>query len=132
MGTTEHTEQRSTGRQVALGAAVGGVAALAASLLAQGTARLVDRLSEPGVGANIGLGLLIIALEFTLTPLLILWGLHWFRLPYPRLIAGCSAVATLMVIFSLDPAPPMGIVNLTLGIAVYTGAATWLGGRASS
>jgi hypothetical protein len=117
----------TTAGRAALGFMVGAGVTLVVMVLVRAGVWVAGAL-WPTPDANIGLGLLMLAVQAVAIPLGIWWALRRLGVPAAGLIAAGAPVvygATLCMPF-VHPASVVGVLVQTLVIATYTGAATWL------
>ncbi len=108
------------------GFAVGAGVTLVVTLLARGVAATVNTL-WPTPDANIGLGLLLFAIEIVFIPLGTWVALRLLRMRRAVPIAAGTPVVFLIALFALpvDPASPASMLVEAAAVAVYTGVAAW-------
>ena len=118
--------------RAARGFAVGAGVTLVATLLARGVATAVNAL-WPTPDANIGLGLLLFAIEIVLIPLGTWVTLRLLRIRHAAAIAAGTPVVFLITLFAspVDPASVASVLVEAAAVAVYTGVAAWALGRQS-
>jgi hypothetical protein len=108
------------------GFVVGAGVTVIVTLLARGIAAAVNAL-WPTPDANIGLGLLLFAVEIVLIPLGVWLALRLVRIPRPALGAAGTPVVFLIALFAspVDPASAASTLVEVAAVAIYTAVAAW-------